>query len=231
MSPLATSPFERFSSFTSKSHSPKSIALHRCPSKNIPAANTGPTNPSDVSCSSSPASTSDSGSSTSTSKIRRYPSKCKNMVISGISAILLMPMPFLDNEMDAHTAGFDGVNSEEPDSEPRGLRRILSRQPRPKAGRRRNSLILPDVDMPDVPDEPDAHAQPYECSTRESPPPMADRAVRFSNPPEKFPRRPECRADDEEPAWCDFMVRTSLLLERSKVDSVFCDSDVFMNSK
>ncbi|KAF8181941.1 hypothetical protein K438DRAFT_1767667 [Mycena galopus ATCC 62051] len=210
MPPLSPSPFESFPSFTSKSRSPKHIALHRCPSKKIPAACTGRTDESGASCS-APSSTSpsDSASSTSTSKIRRYPSKCKSKVISGISAILLMPMPFLDKEKekDAHVAGFDGVNLEELASEPRGLRRILSRQPRPKAGRRRNSLILPEVDMPDVPDEPNCPAQPYECSTRDRPPPMADRAVRFSvsAPPEKLAPRPECRADDE-PAWCDFML-------------------------
>ncbi|KAF8130884.1 hypothetical protein K438DRAFT_1788571 [Mycena galopus ATCC 62051] len=213
MSLLAPSPLDNLLSFTRKSRLPKPIALHRCPFKKIPAACTGPTDESDASCSApSSASPSDSASSTSTSKIRCYPSKCKSMVVvgrvaailpkspryfsqSGISAILLMPMPFLDKEKDGHVA-------EELDSKPRSMRRILFRQSRPKAGRRRNALILPEVDIPDVPDA-NCPAQPYECSKRESQPPMADRAVRFSIPREIFDRRQNAgrRPDDEEPAW------------------------------
>ncbi|KAJ7229525.1 hypothetical protein B0H12DRAFT_224953 [Mycena haematopus] len=130
--------------------------------------------------------------------------------------MLLMPMPFLNSaeaDSEAHdigkpdrgmdlSSGLHNITSE--NSESRGLKRILSRRPR-EAMRRRNSLVLPDVRMPDGPYEPEtSRAQPYQCTVRESPPPMEDRTIRFLTPPPKF-APPQCRGADEEPAWSDFM--------------------------
>lgn len=80
---------------------------------------------------------------------------------------------------------------------------MLSRRPStPK--RRRNSLVLPEVPMPDDADDAaDFPPRPHHRSTLESPPPTEGRSVRFSLPPPPIERR----RTDEEPAWPDFMVR------------------------
>ncbi|KAK7062480.1 hypothetical protein R3P38DRAFT_697268 [Favolaschia claudopus] len=103
--------------------------------------------------------------------------------------MLLMPMPYLDtqsNEESDHDA----------DEDPRGLKRIISRRPPP---RRRNSLVLPEVPMPENVEEP-APWQPYERNIRDNPPTMEERVVRFAAVPHG---RTDSR--DEEPAWSDFM--------------------------
>ncbi|KAJ6472404.1 hypothetical protein C8R45DRAFT_1012977 [Mycena sanguinolenta] len=205
MSPSAEipTPFERLQTFTNESRKSRTqtpIALHRCPSKNIPSSSRASSDDSTASCSSG--SSESTSSSASTSKIPRYSSKCKHMVISGISAILLMPMPFLKHGEEETE---DGENSE-----PRGLKRILSRRSR-RSARRRNSLVLPDVPMPNVPDEPASPlTESFERTTRDTPPPMTERTVRFVLPPPKF-APPECRGADDEPAWSDFMVRSLIL--------------------
>ncbi|KAF7353463.1 hypothetical protein MSAN_01535600 [Mycena sanguinolenta] len=118
------------------------------------------------------------------------------MVISGISAILLMPMPFL------HHGEEETEDSE--NSEPRGLKRIFSRRSR-RAVRRRNSLVLPDVPMPDVPDEPESPlAESFERTTRDTPPPMEERTVRFVLPPRNL-APPESGGANDELAWSNFM--------------------------
>jgi hypothetical protein len=117
------------------------------------------------------------------------------------SAMLLMPMPYLKREKAeagaigssssvTHSPAGPNVVVDAEESEPRGLKRILSRQP-PKPRRRRNLLVLPEVDMPDLPEEP--LARPSQCTIRESPPPMEDRTVRFIIPPTKFAPPIECR--------------------------------------
>ncbi|KAJ7846442.1 hypothetical protein B0H13DRAFT_1907777 [Mycena leptocephala] len=193
-----------FSRKARKSHGPGSkvvtVSLHRCSSKSRPLA-PRPRNDSTASCSSWSSSTStlDGTSSTSTSKVRDYPSRCANMVITGVSALLLMPLPFLDNMKGEKSAKKDAP------SESGSLKRVLSRRPQ-KDRRRRNSRVLPEVPMPDEPAEP---VVPFRrgsaCPIRDSPPPIESRTVRFILPPPKF-APPIGRRWDEEPAWSDYMV-------------------------
>ncbi|KAK7013004.1 hypothetical protein R3P38DRAFT_3007992, partial [Favolaschia claudopus] len=103
--------------------------------------------------------------------------------------MLLMPMPYLDtqnNEDSDHDA----------DEAPNALKRIISRRPPP---RRRNSLILPEVPMPENVEE-SAPWQPYERNIRDHPPTMEERVVRFAAVPQG-----QTDSRDEEPAWSDFM--------------------------
>ncbi|KAJ7656785.1 hypothetical protein DFH06DRAFT_1473412 [Mycena polygramma] len=120
---------------------------------------------------------------------------CLQLVKRAVSATLIVPMPYLN-----------GNASSEP-AEAGTLKRILSRRP-PKEGRKqRNSVVLPEVLMPDEPEEPVSSRvrRPSECTIRDSPPPMEDRTVRFVTPPLKFVPPMECKTADDEPAWCDFM--------------------------
>ncbi|KAJ7822925.1 hypothetical protein B0H13DRAFT_2447006 [Mycena leptocephala] len=192
-----------FSRKARKSHGPGSkvvtVSLHRCSSKSRPLE-PRPRNDSTASCSSwsSYTSTLDGTASTSTSKVRDYPSRCANMVITGVSALLLMPLPFLDTIKGEKSAKKDAP------SESGSLKRVLSRRPQ-KDRRRRNSLVLPEVPMPDEPAEP---VVPFRrgsaCTIRDSPPPIESRTVRFILPPPKFASPIESRWD-EEPSWSDFM--------------------------
>ncbi|KAK7006703.1 hypothetical protein R3P38DRAFT_2793795 [Favolaschia claudopus] len=114
-----------------------------------------------------------------------------------VSAMLLMPMPYLDtqsNEESDHDA----------DEAPNTLKRIISRRPPP---RRRNSLILPEVPMPQNVEEP-APWQPYERNIRDNPPTMQERVVRFAVPrghAESGMDGSRAIGGDGEPAWSDFM--------------------------
>lgn len=73
--------------------------------------------------------------------------------------------------------------------------------------------MLPEVAMPDTPGEPNIPlSRPSQCSTRKSPPPMEDRAIRFVLPPPKFAPPISSQWPDEEPAWSDFMVRSVFAL-------------------
>ncbi|KAK7052734.1 hypothetical protein R3P38DRAFT_1654304 [Favolaschia claudopus] len=103
--------------------------------------------------------TSESGASGSatTSKAKDYSSKCKHAVRTVVSSMLLMPMPYLDEDND----------------EPRGLRRVISRQTRPTTTRR-NSMVLPDVAMPHHIDEPEPW-RPHRREIRDNPPPEENR--------------------------------------------------------
>jgi hypothetical protein len=229
-----------FSRKARKSHGPGSkvvtVSLHRCSSKSRPLA-PRPRNDSTASCSSWSSSTStlDGTSSPSMSKVRDYPSRCVNMVIvsytptgfricsyhfsqTGVSALLLMPLPFLDNMKGEKSAKKDAPSGmsnfavhlcriliPQPKIESGSLKRVLSRRPQ-KDRRRRNSLVLPEVPMPDEPAEP---VVPFRrgsaCPIRDSPPPIESRTVRFILPPPKF-APPIGRRWDEEPAWSDYMV-------------------------
>ncbi|KAJ7612872.1 hypothetical protein DFH06DRAFT_1147144 [Mycena polygramma] len=134
---------------------------------------------------------------------------CLKLVKSGVSAILIVPMPYFKAESRTDKS----LRPAPEDSESGSLKRILSRRPQQADGKRRNSLVLPEVPMPDAPVEPESlHVRrPSECTIRESPPPMEDRTVRFVTPPPKFAPPKECNSADEEPAWCDFMVSTMIL--------------------
>ncbi|KAJ7656744.1 hypothetical protein DFH06DRAFT_1410104 [Mycena polygramma] len=126
---------------------------------------------------------------------------CMQLVKRAVSATLIVPMPYLNG------------NSNAP-SEAGTLRRILSRRSLKEGRKRRNSLVLPEVPMPDDPEEPVSSRVrwPSECTIRDSPPPMGDRTVRFITPPPKFAPPTECRTADDEPAWSDFMVGAVLIL-------------------
>ncbi|KAJ7181407.1 hypothetical protein C8R43DRAFT_969105, partial [Mycena crocata] len=137
-------------------------------------------------------------------KVLDYPSACVDLVISGVSAMLIMPMPFLvtvRREKRAENALTDSVERLRGSSST-SLRRIIPR--RPSTGRRRNSLVLPEVPMAQGPYVPDI-SQPFRFTTREAPPAMEERTVRFVVPPPRFAPPMESTAEDEEPAWCDFM--------------------------
>ncbi|KAJ7640031.1 hypothetical protein DFH06DRAFT_1138036 [Mycena polygramma] len=174
----STSTFQRLSSFTRNSkpsYGPGSkvvtVSLHRCSSQSRPQTRGAPTD--------------------SVSKLRR----CLELVRSGVSAILIVPMPYFQKEPPVEA------------SEPGVLKRMFSRRYQKDVQKRRNSLVLPDVPMPDERQEPESprERRPSECTIRESPPPMEDRTVRFVTPPPKFAPPMECKSEDEEPAWCDFM--------------------------
>ncbi|KAJ7712382.1 hypothetical protein B0H16DRAFT_1625238, partial [Mycena metata] len=184
------------SSFISLSRKPSSrtarptIPLHRCSSQRKPRPSPSPSVESTASSSSS-----DGDSVSRKRKLRHYPSRCVDMVISGVSAILIMPLPFLD--------GKKGEKAAKPES--LDLKRVFSRRPA-QNGPRRNSLVLPEVPMPDGPYEPRLDIRrPSECSILDSPPPPEDRTVRFSLPPPRFAPPMECRWAGEGPAWSDFM--------------------------
>ncbi|KAJ7791269.1 hypothetical protein B0H13DRAFT_2689881 [Mycena leptocephala] len=180
-----------FSRKARKSHGPGSkvvtVSLHRCSSKSRPLA-PRPRNDSTASCSSWSSSTStlDGTSSPSTSKVRDYPSRCANMVITGVSALLLMPLPFLDNIKGEKSAKKDAP------SESGSLKRVLSRRPQTDR-RRRNSLRSPWSLSGGDRRAPSETAPAY----REQ-----DGAV-YSPPPKFAP--PIGRRWDEEPAWSDYM--------------------------
>jgi hypothetical protein len=139
---------------------------------------------------------------------------------TGVSALLLMPLPFLDNMKGEKSAKKDApsgmsnfavhlcrilIPNQIKKLESGSLKRVLSRRPQ-KDRRRRNSLVLPEVPMPDEPAEP---VVPFRrgsaCTIRDSPPPIESRTVRFILPPPKFAPPIECKSD-EQPAWSDFMV-------------------------
>ncbi|KAJ7884150.1 hypothetical protein B0H14DRAFT_2700937, partial [Mycena olivaceomarginata] len=184
-------------SFTGKSRTSNIVPLQRCPSKAVPRVPSTRQSPT-ASCSSpsssdSPESDDSSSPAASSSKVRRHASKSKRMVIRVVSTMLLIPMPYLDDEK----AEADVLET----SEPHGLKNMFSRRPStPK--RRRNSLVLPEVPMPDGADDAaDFPPRPHHRSTLGSPPPTEERRVRFSLPPPPIERR----RTDEEPAWPDFM--------------------------
>ncbi|KAJ7723800.1 hypothetical protein B0H16DRAFT_1895698 [Mycena metata] len=184
------------SSFISLSRKPASrtarstIPLHRWSSQRKPRPS-----PSSSVDSTASSSSSDGDSVSRKSKLRHYPSRCVDMVISGVSAILIMPLPFLD--------GIKGEKAAKPES--LDLKRVFSRRPT-QNGPRRNSLVLPEVPMPDGPYEPHLDLRrPSECSILDSPPPLEDRTVRFVLLPPRFAPAMGCRWTDEGPAWSDFM--------------------------
>ncbi|KAJ7844461.1 hypothetical protein B0H13DRAFT_2364278 [Mycena leptocephala] len=80
-----------------------------------------------------------------------------------------------------HIKGEKSAKKDAP-SESSSLKRVLSRRPQ-KDRRRRNSLVLPEVPMPDEPAEP---VVPFRrgsaCTIRDSPPPIESRTVRFILP-------------------------------------------------
>ncbi|KAK6995861.1 hypothetical protein R3P38DRAFT_111295 [Favolaschia claudopus] len=133
------------------------------------------------------------------SKAKDHSAKCKHAIRTVVSAMLLMPMPYLDtqsNEESDHDA----------DEAPNTLKRIISRRPPP---RRRNSLILPEVPMPRNVEEP-APWQPYQRDIRDNPPTMEERVVRFAAPrghAESGMDGSRAIGGDKEPVWSDFMVR------------------------
>ncbi|KAJ7658252.1 hypothetical protein DFH06DRAFT_1131255 [Mycena polygramma] len=183
----STFTFKRLALFTRDSKPPYgpgskvvTVSLHRCSSQSRPQTRRASVDTSNTS-----------------SKLRG----CLKLVKSGVSAILIVPMPYFKAESGAE------------DAESGSLKRILSRRLQKDGGKRRNSLVLPEVLMPDAPEEPETPRvrRPSECTIRESPPPMEDRTVRFVTPPPKFAPPMECKSADEEPAWCDFMVCASLL--------------------
>ncbi|KAJ6455333.1 hypothetical protein C8R47DRAFT_1166233, partial [Mycena vitilis] len=189
----SSSPFDRFSLLTKKSkraYGPGSkvvtVSLHRCSSKSRPRTLRSPTE-----------SMASGSSSASTSTLR----SCIGLVKRGVSAILMMPMPFLDSRKGRQCVEGDSLIQT---SEPRGLKRILSRRRQRPNGKRRNSLVLPEVPMPDEPEEADRPVtrRPSECTIRENPPRFEDRTVRFVTHPGT-----KSRFADDGPAWCDFMVR------------------------
>ncbi|KAJ6537500.1 hypothetical protein DFH09DRAFT_1400221 [Mycena vulgaris] len=153
---------------------------------------------------------------TKMSKSRKV--RAVDMIISGVSSLLIMPMPFLKRgspppppppPSDASAA-----------QTPRKRRFSLPALPTRPAGRRthrkHNSLVLPEVPMPEEPASPSPSARtssctrPSSCTIRDLPPPLAARTVRFVLPPPKFAPPidwPGARggSGDEEPAWSDFM--------------------------
>ncbi|KAJ7697789.1 hypothetical protein B0H17DRAFT_1130073 [Mycena rosella] len=193
-------------------------------------------------------------------------SRAVEIVVSGVSAILLVPLPYLKREAPTEwsetTAHFNmggcllsecpprrahvqnacqprapsltrtlTRNGASTSEKPTRLQRMLnlprSRSltgPRPSTPPRHracNSLILPEVLMPDEPDElPPPRAS--HRATLANPPPREERLVRFITPPpgptsrklkrssairNRLPDPPsaDMRADDEEPAWSEFM--------------------------
>ncbi|KAJ7160387.1 hypothetical protein C8R46DRAFT_1194730 [Mycena filopes] len=143
----------------------------------------------------------DASSVASSSKRRDYPARCMDMVISGISAILIMPMPFLDGLKSTNRRTRTRTRRT-PTLTPNPTPTRTNEPPRPRP---RNSLILPEVPMPPSwTGEPLPDTRPSVRSTRPSPPPLEARRVRFvivRPPPSGF----KGRGDGEEPAWCDFM--------------------------
>ncbi|KAJ7620829.1 hypothetical protein DFH06DRAFT_1143686 [Mycena polygramma] len=169
------------------------VSLRRCSSKGRPQM---PRTESTESCS----------SEASTSTLRG----CLELVKRGVSTMLMIPMPFWDSSNSRDCVSRDSFNEM---SDPRGLKRILSRRRSQVNGKRRNSLVLPEVPMSDEPDEPKSPVirRPSECTIRESPPPFEDRTVRFVVQPGK-----RSRFTDDGPAWCDFMQRVNVNLSHAQ---------------
>ncbi|KAJ7455835.1 hypothetical protein FB451DRAFT_1277539, partial [Mycena latifolia] len=141
------------------------------------------------------------------SNARAYPSACAEMIVSGVSALLIMPMPILDNaKRSTPTAAAAETETDAPPSVQKRMSKFqLPRRPPTPPRRRRNSLVLPEVLMPAAPPPP--LVRPMMCATRSRPPPMEDRAIRFVVPPPKS--APPTPAPDnrwgDEVAWSDFM--------------------------
>ncbi|KAJ6456787.1 hypothetical protein C8R47DRAFT_1082315 [Mycena vitilis] len=135
------------------------VSLRRCSSKSKPQMQR---TESTKSCS----------STDSTSTLRG----CLKLVKRGVSTMLTMPMPFWDSSNDNNWVKKEPLTQMR---EPRGLKRILSRRRSQANGSRRNSLVLPEVPMPDESEEPTSPVtrRPSECTIRESPPPFQDRTT------------------------------------------------------
>ncbi|KAJ7737422.1 hypothetical protein DFH07DRAFT_842145 [Mycena maculata] len=231
-----TVPFKRLASFSRNARKSKSsptvaesipVSLPKSSTKSG-SFETHPSIDSTASCSSWASSESTTYSPSLTPperkrKVRHYPSACVDIIVRGVSTILFIPIPFLEKHDECISNDSSAV-SEQRRSGALRLRRVVSRDPRPlletegdeaiKPGRtrKRNSLVLPEVPIPDAPHEPNLPvglAAPAESRTRESPPPIECRTVRFIIPPPKF--APPPGRDDEEPAWSDFMVRYSFI--------------------
>ncbi|KAJ6537504.1 hypothetical protein DFH09DRAFT_1283513 [Mycena vulgaris] len=171
--------------------------------------------------SSGSASSSHAPSSPPTKKSKSRNFRAVDMIISGVSSLLIMPMPFLKRGSPQPPPPPSATGATDPvlprkrrfslPSLP-GLPGLPARPTRP-THRKRNSLVLPEVPMPEEPASPSPSARTSSCTPREScsrtrptPPPLEDRIVRFILPPPKF-APPIDWPGDEEPAWSDFIRR------------------------
>ncbi|KAJ6524867.1 hypothetical protein DFH09DRAFT_1418176 [Mycena vulgaris] len=184
---------------------------------------------SSTSSSSSTSSAMSSGSASSSSGSGAMPS-AKNsksrkvrVIISGVSSLLIMPMPFLERGSPQPPTPPSATSAADPAlPRPRARRFSLpslpslsARPTRPAkrpTHRKRNSLVLPEVSMREEPASPldstctSSCIRPPSCTIRDLPPPLAVRTVRFVLPPPKFAPPIDWPGDrDEEPAWSDFM--------------------------
>ncbi|KAJ7190803.1 hypothetical protein GGX14DRAFT_546787 [Mycena pura] len=201
------------------------VPLHRCECRSqSPAAASArwaaPSASSSSAESSSSGETNDGPSSAPKRQVREYPSACMDLVIHGVSTMLLIPKPLLDgvrkgkrraaDEGDDAPAGPRRTETSvfvSDQEDPSAMKRIFSR--RRAAPRKQNSLVLPEVPVPvPPPDEPPTPGGSRSgLVVRAAPPPPACRTVRFVGTPRRvcaFAPPPD-RAEDAEPAWSDFM--------------------------
>ncbi|KAJ6524905.1 hypothetical protein DFH09DRAFT_1372079 [Mycena vulgaris] len=161
------------------------------------ASSSSSTSSTSSATSSGSASSSHAPSSPPTKKSKSRKVRAVDMIISGVSSLLIMPMPFLKGGSPQPPP----PPSVKGDADPQA----------PRTRRRRFSLPATrptQVPMREEPASPldsmrtSSCIRPPSCTIRDLPPPLAARTVRFVLPPPKFAPPIDWPGDgDEEPAW------------------------------